>query len=258
MATKSPEAFIRETMGNSYDVDNFPQPNKWQCWDYVSGVYFPYIGGKAIHCSQTGYVKDIAFGKNWNGILDFCDDVGLHEELKIGDVCIWNNCPACPWSHIAIYYYDHGQYDVHFAGQNQPAPYVTNEPISVVGIIGVFRPKIFADHKEDDKDQDTHKPTKDQFLTRGSLVVSATFKIEKIDAAKNLGYSRAVGGWFPLDDVDEVDAIDGALDQVVHVGSSVKFNKGVMRVTGFAYGNIVSVDKLGYLINADCLIEIEG
>ena len=251
MAAKSPEAFIRDTMGRAYDVDGAYGP---QCWDYVSGVYFPYIGGKIISCRQTGFVKDIANGRNWNGILDFCDDIGFNTILQKGDVGIWTNCPACPYSHIAIFDYDYGSYNVHWAGQNQPMPYVTDAKIPLAGLIGIFRPKIFADHEPQD---DELTPTKDQVLRIGSKVVSDKFSIEKFDYAKNLGYSSKVGGWFPLDDVDEVEGNDGALDQIVHVGSLVKFNKGVMSVTGMTYGNVVTVNKLDYMINADCLIEIE-
>ena len=247
---KSAEQFIKDTMGKAYDVDGAYGA---QCWDYVSGVYFPYIGGKTISCNQTKYVKDIANGRYWNGILDFCDDIGFNTILKKGDIGIWTNCPACPYSHIAIFDYDYGSQNVYWAGQNQPRPYVTVAKIPLAGLIGIFRPKIFADEKPGDEP----KPTKDQVLNIGSKVISDTFEIERFDYGRDLGYSSKVGGWFPLADVDEVEGNDGKLDQIVHIGSRVQFNKGTMTVTGMTYGNIVTVDKLPYMINADCLIEVE-
>jgi hypothetical protein len=247
--SKTYKQFINETLGKSYDVDHSYGP---QCWDYVSGIYFPWIGGKIIHCGQTGYVKDIANQRYSNGILDFCDDIGFQTDMKPGDVAIWTNCPECPYSHIAIYDHDYGQSDVYFAGQNQPKPYVTIKKISVVGIIGVFRPKIFV------QDDEGYKPTPDQMLQIGSMVISDPFELEAINYKKNTGYNKKIGGWFPLADVDEVEpAKDGKLDQIVHTGSIVQFNHGLpMRVTGIAAGNVITLDALSYPVRADLFTEI--
>lgn len=110
------------------------------CWDFAAYVMQHYYGGKAIHCGQTGYVKDIANQRATNGILNFMKDVGLSAQLQPGDICIWGNCSACPSSHIAIYDHDNGQGAVFFLGQNQGGYGVTIKQIPVNGIIGVFRP----------------------------------------------------------------------------------------------------------------------
>jgi len=245
--------FKAKYLGRYVDVDGFPAHQPYQCWDLVSGLYFPYIGGHTISCTSSGYVKDIANNRASNGILDFCTDIGLNAELQAGDICVWGECPECPYSHIAIYDSDNGQNAVYFLGQNQPVPYVTISRIGVSGIIGVFRPKVF----EGEEPTPSHEP--DQILSIGSEVVSNGFYVERIDYENNWGYNSLIGGWFDLDDVDEVDSRDGRMDQIVHIGSGVAFNKGRMTVTGMrqdAQGNWwIKLDKLDYEILPDCLIE---
>lgn len=246
--------FKSKYLGRYVDVDGFPAHQPYQCWDLVSGVYFPYIGGHTISCRQSGYVKDIANQRQTNGILDFCTDIGLQAELQPGDICVWTNCSAAPYSHIAIYDSDNGQDCVYFLGQNQPYPYVNILRMDVSGIIGVFRPKIF----EGQKPTPSHQP--DQILSIGSKVRSNGFYVQNIDYAKDWGYNSTVGGWFPFRDVDEVDARDGRCDQYCHIGSGVAFNKGTMTVTGMRQVNgvwLIKCDKLGYEVLPDCLYEIE-
>ena len=244
--------FKARYLGRYVDVDGFPKHQPYQCWDIVSGVYFPYIGGKTIHCGVSGYVKDIANQRATNGILEFCDDIGLTAELQAGDICVWCECQDTPYSHIAIYDSDNGQNAVYFLGQNQPVPYVNIQRLPVRGIIGVFRPKIFhgkAPHK---------KP--DQILSVGSKVTSNGFYCEAIDYQRDWIYNHTVGGWFPARDVDEVDSRDGRKDQILHIGSGCAFNFGKATVTKLmrrADGKwVVYLDKLGYPVLPDCLEEV--
>lgn len=251
---KSYQSFKASVLGQKIDVDNFPVKQPYQCWDLVSGKYFPYIGGEKISCRNSGYVKDIANTRKSNGILNFCDDIGLKAPMQPGDICIWTECEACPYSHIAIYDHDDGQDAVYFLGQNQPYPYVTVMRIPVQGIIGVFRPKIFANQKVD-----SSKKAPDQLLTIGSKVRSNGFYIEKLNYIKQWGYNSWVGGWFPLSDVAEVDARDGRQDQNVHIGSGCAFNKGIMTVTDVNVNKqTVFLKELGYWVKARCLIEVEN
>lgn len=131
---------IREaTLGKTYDLD---KAYGGQCWDYVMYVLEEYYHGKRIHCTTSGYVKDIANNRKKNGILNYCTDVGLSATLKPGDICVWGECAAAPQSHIAIFDHDNGQNKAYFCGQNQAGGQkVTVERIDVSGIIGVFRPK---------------------------------------------------------------------------------------------------------------------
>ena len=216
MAEKTYVKFVKQYLGQKVDVDGFPANQPYQCWDYVSGKYFPYIGGKMIHCRQSGYVKDIANQRATNGILDFCVDVGLKETLQIGDICIWGNTTATPWSHIAIYDHDNGQNEVYFSGQNQSVPYVNIAELPTKGIIGVFRPKIFVNKKVTPVVKKA-----DQILTVGSVVRSEGFYVEKIDYIKKMIYNAWIGGWVPWAMLDEVDKRDGKKDQILHIGSGV-------------------------------------
>lgn len=249
------EEFKNKYLYKSIDLDGFPASQRYQCWD-TANLYFQYVGGHIIHCGQSGYVKDIANQRKTNGILDFCDDMGLQAELQPGDVCVWTNCSETPYSHIAIYDHDNGQSAVYFFGQNQPYAYNTICRLDVGGIIGVFRPKIFHGKKP----KPSPKPSPDQILRVGSTVVSNGFIVERIDYARDWGYNSSVGGWFPFRDVDEVDARDGRKDQYCHVGSGVAFNKGRMKVTGMRkVGGVwlIKCDKLGYEVLPDCLTEVE-
>lgn len=252
---KSYADFKAKYIGRHVDVDGFPASQPYQCWDLVSGVYFPYIDGFTIHCGVSGYVKDIANQRATNGILKFCFDVGLNEDLQQGDICIWTNCSDTPYSHIAIYDSDSGQDAVYFFGQNQPYNYCNIVRLPVRGIIGVFRPKIFVGKKPEPA---PHKP--DQILRVGSKVKSYGFYVERMNYNNGTFYNSWVGGWIPWGDVDEVDAGDGRMDQIIHIGSGVAFNKGVMTVTGLkVIGGkwCAKCDKLGYWVSCACLNEVE-
>lgn len=248
---KSYSYFKLKYLGKSVDVDGFPVHNKYQCWDLVSGVYFPYIGGKTIHCGQTGYVIDIATQRKTNGILDFCVDVGLKEELQPGDICVWGKCKECPYSHIAIYDHDDGQNAVFFLGQNQPYNYVNVKKLDVAGIVGVFRPKIFVKIKP-------VKPA-DQILTVGSKVKSYGFRVERLRYRNKQWelYNSWVGGWIPTAHVSEVDAKDGKKDNILHMGSGVAFD-GTLTVSKIdVKNNRAFLKELGYWVYSRCLNEVK-
>lgn len=133
------QEFKNRVLNKAYDTDGAFGA---QCWDGVD-YYARCLGHSLPHCGQTGYVKDIANMRKTNGILNWCTDVGLNATLKPGDICVWRNCAACPYSHIAIYDHDNGQNAVYFLGQNQGgaggAFNVVRIPVN--GIIAVFRPK---------------------------------------------------------------------------------------------------------------------
>ena len=248
---KSYSDFKLKYLGKSVDVDGFPVYNKYQCWDLVSGVYFPYIGGKTIHCGKTGYVIDIATQRKTNGILDFCVDVGLKETLQAGDICVWGKCKETPYSHIAIYDHDDGQNAVFFLGQNQPYNYVNVKKLDVAGIVGVFRPKIFVKIKP-------VKPA-DQILTVGSKVKSYGFRVERLRYKNKQWelYNSWVGGWIPTAHVSEVDAKDGKKDNILHMGSGVAFD-GTLTVSKIdVKNNRAFLKELGYWVYSRCLNEVK-
>lgn len=251
---KSYSEFKSMYLGKSVDVDGFPAKNPYQCWDLVSGVYFPYIGGKKISCGGSGYVIEIALKRATNGILDFTVDVGLKEILQPGDICIWGRCPACPKSHIAIYDHDEGQNAVYFLGQNQPYNKVTIKQIDVSGIIGVFRPKIFINQKPAPV---VKKP--DQILTKGSKVQSYGFYVERLRYRKRQWelYNSWVGGWVPTAHVHEVDSRDGKKDNILHIGSGVAFD-GTLTVGDInVKSQTAYLKEVGYWVKSRCLNEVK-
>jgi hypothetical protein len=129
--------FKNLVLGKAYDYD---AAYGYQCWDGYA-KYADYLGAKIVHCTSTGYVKDIANNRKTNGILNDFTDVGLKATLVPGDLCVWGNCAACPDSHIAIYDHD-ASGKVYFLGQNQGGKSAFSvAEIDVSGIIGVFRPK---------------------------------------------------------------------------------------------------------------------
>lgn len=244
--------FKKTYLGTRVDVDGFPPKQPYQCWDLVSGVYFPYIGGQVIHCRDTGYVIDIFTRRKTNGLLDFCVDVGLKETLQPGDICIWGKSAATPSTHIAIYDSDNGQDCVYFLGQNQPNAKTEITRIPVQGIVGVFRPKVFVKQK-------VTKPVKqpDQILTVGSKVQSYGFFVERMDYKKKRFYNSWVGGWIPWAHVNEVDAHDGKKDNIIHVGSGVAF-PGTMTVTAInVKSQLAYIKELGYWVKSRCLREVK-
>lgn len=249
---KSYSNYKNSVLGKRIDLDGFPVYNKYQCWD-LANHYFLYIGGHRISCTQSKYVKDIANQRKTNGILDFCVDIGLKAEMQPGDIVVWREIsPHCPYSHIAIYDHDNGQNEIYFLGQNQPYPWVTVQRIPWQGIIAVFRPKIF-NHKE----VTPSKP--DQILTVGSKVTSYGFYVERL-RWKNGGwqmYNAWVGGWIPTKDVDEVDALDGKKDQILHIGSGCAF-PGTYTVTAVnPKDDTCFLKELGYWVKCRCVEEVK-
>lgn len=249
--------FKKIYLGHSVDVDGYPVYNIYQCWDLVSGVYFPYIGGKTIHCGKTQYVIDIATERETNGILDFCVDIGLTAPMQPGDICIWKvGSPDCPLSHIAIYDHDNGQDDVYFLGQNQPYNKVTIQKLSTKGIVAVFRPKIFVNQKP-------KKPAKkaDQILYKGSICESYGFRVEEIRYNQKKRQwemkNSWVGGWFPTAFVHEVDKHDGKQDNILHQGSGVAFDGKLTISDVIANRGLVKIKEFNMWVYARCLNEIK-
>lgn len=250
--------FKKTYLGHSVDVDGFPVYNIYQCWDLVSGVYFPYIGGKKISCKLTQYVIDIATERETNGILDFCIDVGLTEEMQPGDICIWKvGSPDCPLSHIAIYDHDNGQNEVYFLGQNQPYVKVSVQKLSTKGIVAVFRPKIFVNQKP-------KKPVKkaDQILHKGSVCESYGFYVEAVRYNQKkrqweMKNSWVGENWFPTAFVHEVDKRDGKMDNILHKGSGVAFD-GKLTIDDInVKRNTVHIKEFNMWVYARCLNEIK-
>ena len=98
--------------GRAFDVDH---AFKNQCWDgyaqYEIELGYPYA-----NCTSSGFVKDIWENRHSNGMLN------NHIEVKVmqpGDIAVFKECDATPYSHIAIFDHDAGGNYGWFLGQNQ-------------------------------------------------------------------------------------------------------------------------------------------
>lgn len=101
------------------------------------------------------------------------------------------------------------------------------------------------------------KKVPDQILSVGSKVKSIGLIAEKIDINNDMVYNSKAGGWIPCKDVDEVDARDGANDQILHVGSGFAF-PNIMTVGKVdAKNDRVYINELGYWLQASVLDEVE-
>lgn len=96
----TPQEFIDQTNGRSWDVDG---AYGGQCWDlFAKFCQMVNVPLSVIHCSTTGYVRDIWNNRNTNGILVYFDEV---HEYKDGDWLIWDSDYAMtPQSHVGMYW----------------------------------------------------------------------------------------------------------------------------------------------------------
>lgn len=96
----TPKDFYNQTNGRIWDIDG---AYGGQCWDlfakFCSDLGIPL---SVIHCSTTGYVRDIWNNRNTNGILLYFDEV--HAPYQNGDWVIWDSdYSLTPKSHVGMY-----------------------------------------------------------------------------------------------------------------------------------------------------------
>lgn len=143
---KDDMVYVLNTDGDhTYFAENHKHHN---CWDGVMYVNRTYWGGQVRHCGGDGYVYNLWTYRKTNGILNDFIEVPI-TQAQDGDVFIWNKgAPECPLSHIAIFrkWDNTGKTRATFLGQNQggPAGAFDQRSISVSGVLGVLRPKCYA------------------------------------------------------------------------------------------------------------------
>lgn len=184
--------FKNEVINKRYDIDGYYGA---QCWDGFA-YYCKYLGIPIIHCTKTGYVKDIYLNKSTNGILKYCTET---QSLKPGDIVVFQETNVTPDSHIAIFDSDAGNGYGWFLGQNQGgyngAFNIVKLPYSATYQYA-FRPKAF-------------KPTiitewdNNAVLKVGDTVAAFNLKIKDVKGT-NVKIP-ALGGYVPLDDIYEND-----------------------------------------------------
>ena len=123
----TPARWRADTIGHSYDVDNYPKSNKYQCFDYFA--YFCKCEKMAVdlYCSITGYVGDLWQLREYKNFGKYFDFVTANE-LQDGDWIFWK-------SHVAMYY------NGRELGQNQGSIKVNEIRLNRNGILGAMRLK---------------------------------------------------------------------------------------------------------------------
>lgn len=105
--------FKNQVLGRAYDIDGYYGA---QCWDGYA-KYCQYLGVPYVHCTTSGYVKDIWNNRNSNGILNYFDEVSV---MQPGDIAVFKEDAAwTPYSHVAIFDSDIDGVYGNFLGQNQ-------------------------------------------------------------------------------------------------------------------------------------------
>lgn len=133
------QQFYLDRINKGVDVDGAYGA---QCWDLFA--YFCKLAGyPVIHCTQSGYARDIANQKSSNGLLTNFVEVSI-SAMQDGDWAIWGVSKATPYSHIAMFRKNNGNGTGVFLGQNQGGVQkATQINFPYAGILGVFRPKCY-------------------------------------------------------------------------------------------------------------------
>lgn len=210
---KSPHDFYLAVNGRTFDLDGCYGA---QCWDGFA-KYMQWLGYPVFHCTQSGYVKDIWNLRNSSGILGYCSAV--QRPFQDGDIIVWEECPVCPLSHIAIFRKDNGNGTFVALGQNQGGGNgaFNQRNFTYDGVMGGFRPKCYVQNSS--SEASVQKWVQDTTLKVGDKVKSVSCAIKAVNgsaisADKQSVYVPDLGGWVPLANVSEAsDTKDGNLDQ---------------------------------------------
>ena len=138
-------AWKNATLNNSYDVDNFPVSQPYQCWDFTAEFWnnvgfpqnYPLTGGDDAKGVWTQRFNNISY----NGVQYF-DLVTSKESIKKGDVIVFN---PSGWigetGHIAFADENYnGTDNIACLGQNQSNhAYVDVQTINLSSFAGAFR-----------------------------------------------------------------------------------------------------------------------
>lgn len=137
------DEFLRRfPVGSKIDTDGFPAAQPFQCFDQAIAHMRIITGnpGLYITCRSSGYVKDFWNDYGSNGLEKYFDRIPWNSKGQYGDIVIWGNAPATPYSHVASLIEDKGTIQKVY-GQNQPHPYTTIIDFTSNGILGYLRLK---------------------------------------------------------------------------------------------------------------------
>lgn len=190
----SPTEFYNSHLGKAYDIDNSYGP---QCVDAFKLFTLEQFG-IANYDTTNGWASGLWIYRKEKPYYEHFIESDIND-LKNGDWIIWNNgSKDCPDSHVAMFY--NGK----FFSQNQfgnRAFSLAN--ISLDGVLGVLRPKIYIDSNKEyinipewiDERNIYKKDSFEQF---------ATIKPKKFGGLSYLIYSRVHNNF----DYAEIETLD--------------------------------------------------
>lgn len=154
MRSLTVEEFIKEVEGKGFDVD---KAYGIQCVDGIKKFVDMIYGESNFNCGSCGYAYGLYTNYGTNGVEKYFDKLDF-SEAKLGDWIIWDKgSKEAPYSHVAMYI-DKARTRVKAFGQNQNGKkYFNYCNISMDGILGVLRPKVYItievkkENKEDKK-----------------------------------------------------------------------------------------------------------
>lgn len=145
---KTPEEFIKATIGRAYDMDGWPKGQPFQCWDYadyfwlyqVGRAFVTKSGGKASVRDSWTVSRKVNAGNEFELITD-------KKKLKVGDWVIFNGGGD---GHVGIVKsISKTGVSVMLQGENQPSMYVNVINRTLSDFLGAFRYKAW--HKTEQK-----------------------------------------------------------------------------------------------------------
>ena len=249
------QSFKKAVLGKAFDIDGYYGA---QCWDGFA-KYMIDLGYKPIHCTTSGFVKDIWNNRKTNGILSYCNEVSI---MQAGDIAVFKEVAGVtPYSHIAIFDSDIDGRQGWFLGQNQGGKGGAFNLIKLpyyATFDTAFRPKCFANTGATKPSIPQPVERIDQILHAGSYVTSVQMKIGNQGLKQINGdlcaYLAQLGGWFPIRLVDKVRNSDGYNDNVLHTTNAVVY---VTRIRVDEVNVQKNLAKIGGVwVNCGPLIEV--
>lgn len=131
------------TLSNQYDVDYYPKSQPYQCWDYCALLYFQYGLRLITRPNGNGTAADCwNISRNANTKYPFIQVTGK-ENIKRGDMLVWNATTQYPTGHIGFADQDYnGTNRINVISQNVAGNYTVHlAEISLNNYLGAFRNK---------------------------------------------------------------------------------------------------------------------
>ena len=128
------------TLGNGYNVDN-AYGN--QCWDFCAELWYQYGLRLVTRPSGNGIASDCWNISRYTNARPPFTSIEGKENIKRGDVLVWNGTSQSPTGQIAFADEDYnGTNQIHVLGQNQGQGTLAGSNIALLSLnnfLGIFR-----------------------------------------------------------------------------------------------------------------------